>query len=310
MRAERWREAGAGYLFLAPALLIIGAFHVWPAVYVLYMSLFRWEIVQGAFIGLRNYEHLLSDPDFLSSLGLTLVYVVGTVPVEMAIGLALAIVLHQRLRLRGLFRLLYFLPYVTSQVAVALVWGWVFNPSYGAANGLLTALGQPARTWLLESGGVLSPGAPPSLALTAIMLVTIWYYLGFHTVVFLSGLTAIPEELVDAARIDGAGGWRMFRHVTFPLLSPTTYFLLLVATIGAMTSFNLVYVMSGGGQAFGCGGNPLGTTRVAALFVFDRFWCQTQLGYASAAAFALGLVVLAISLINGRLLSRRVVYAG
>ena len=206
--------------------------------------------------------------------------------------------------------LLYFLPYVTSQVAVALVWGWVFNPSYGAANGLLTALGQPARTWLLESGGVLSPGAPPSLALTAIMLVTIWYYLGFHTVVFLSGLTAIPEELVDAARIDGAGGWRMFRHVTFPLLSPTTYFLLLVATIGAMTSFNLVYVMSGGGQAFGCGGNPLGTTRVAALFVFDRFWCQTQLGYASAAAFALGLVVLAISLINGRLFSRRVVYAG
>ena len=310
MRAGRWREAGAGYLFLAPALLIIGAFHVWPAVYVLYMSLFRWEIVQGAFIGLRNYEHLLSDPDFLSSLGLTLVYVVGTVPVEMAIGLALAIVLHQRLRLRGLFRLLYFLPYVTSQVAVALVWGWVFNPSYGAANGLLTALGQPARTWLLESGGVLSPGAPPSLALTAIMLVTIWYYLGFHAVVFLSGLTAIPEELVDAARIDGAGGWRMFRHVTFPLLSPTTYFLLLVATIGAMTSFNLVYVLSGGGQAFGCGGNPLGTTRVAALFVFDRFWCQTQLGYASAAAFALGLVVLAISLINGRLFSRRVVYAG
>jgi multiple sugar transport system permease protein len=309
MRAGRWREAGAGYLFLAPALLIIGAFHVWPAVYVLYMSLFRWEIVQGAFIGLRNYEHLLSDPDFLSSLGLTLVYVVGTVPVEMAIGLALAIVLHQRLRLRGLFRLLYFLPYVTSQVAVALVWGWIFNPSYGAANGLLTAVGQPARTWLLESDGVLSPGTPPSLALTAIMLVTIWYYLGFHAVVFLSGLTAIPKELVDAARIDGAGGWRMFRHVTFPLLSPTTYFLLLVATIGAMTSFNLVYVMSGGGQAFGCGGNPLGTTRVAALFVFDRFWCQTQLGYASAAAFALGLIVLAISLINGRLFSRRVVYA-
>ena len=306
MRAGRWREAGAGYLFLAPALLIIGAFHVWPAVYVLYMSLFRWEIVQGAFIGLRNYEHLLSDPDFLSSLGLTLVYVVGTVPVEMAIGLALAIVLHQRLRLRGLFRLLYFLPYVTSQVAVALVWGWVFNPSYGAANGLLTALGQPARTWLLESGGVLSPGAPPSLALTAIMLVTIWYYLGFHTVVFLSGLTAIPEELVDAARIDGAGGWRMFRHVTFPLLSPTTYFLLLVATIGAMT----ILVAQRLVQWNGCGGNPLGTTRVAALFVFDRFWCQTQLGYASAAAFALGLVVLAISLINGRLFSRRVVYAG
>ena len=308
-RAGRWREAAEGYLFLAPALLIIGAFHVWPAAYVFYMSLFRWDILQGAFLGLRNYERLVQDPEFLGSLGLTLVYVIGSVPLEMAIGLGLALVLHQRLRFRGLFRLLYFLPYVTSQVAIALVWGWVFNPSYGAANGLLASLGFPQQRWLLEPGGIFAPDAPPSLALTAIMLVTVWHFLGFHAVVFLSGLTAIPDELVDAARIDGAAGWKLFRHITFPLLSPTTYFLLLVATIGAMTSFNLVYVMGGGGQAFGCAGNPLGTTRVAALLVFDRFWCQTQLGYASAAAFVLGLVVLAISAVNGRFFSRRTVYA-
>ena len=237
-----------------------------------------------------------------------MVYVAGTVPLEMAVGLGLAILLHQRLRLRGLFRLLYFLPYVTSQVAVALVWGWVFNPTYGAANGLLAAVGAPAQTWLLQPNGIVAANAPPSLALASIMLVTIWYYVGFHAVVFLSGLTAIPAELTDAARIDGAGGFRLFRHITFPLLSPTTYFLLLVATIGAMTSFNLIYVMGGGGS--GCAGNPLGTTEVAALFVFDRFWCQTQLGYASAAAFALGLVVLAVSAANGRLFSRRVVYVG
>ena len=309
-RARRWREAAEGYLFLAPALLIIGAFHVWPAIYVLYMSLFRWDIVQGAFLGLRNYQRLLGDGDFLRSLALSAVYVAGTVPLEMAAGLALALLLHQRLRLRGLFRLLYFLPYVTSQVAVALVWGWVFNPSYGAANGLLAAVGLPSQKWLLEPGGIFAPDAPPSLALAAIMLVTVWYYLGFHAVVFLSGLTAIAEDLIDAARIDGASGVQLFRHITFPLLSPTTYFLLLVATIGAMTSFNLVYVMGGGGQTFGCAGNPLGTTQVAALFVFDRFWCQTQLGYASAAAFMLGLVILVVSAVNGRFFSRRVVYAG
>ena len=308
-RAQRRREAVQGYLFLAPALLIIGAFHVWPALYVLYMSLFRWDILQGAFLGLRNYQHLFVDPDFLRSLLLTLVYAVGTVPLEMAAGLGLALILHQRLRLRGLFRLLYFLPYVTSQVAVALVWGWVFNPSYGAANGLLAAVGAPTRRWLLEPGGIIAPDAPPSLALTAIMFVTVWYYLGFHAVVFLSGLTSIPSELIDAARIDGAAGFRLFRYITFPLLSPTTYFLLLIATIGATTSFNLIYVMGGGGQAFGCAGNPLGTTQVAALFVFDRFWCQTELGYASAAAFTLGLVVLALSALNGRFFSRRVVYA-
>lgn len=302
------REAALGYVFLAPALLIIGAFHVWPALYALYVSLFRWEIVQGAFLGTRNYERLSQDADFLRSLLLTFVYVLGSVPLEMAAGLGLALLLHQRLRLRGLFRLLYFLPYITSQVAVALVWGWVFNPSYGVANGLLAAVGQHPLRWLLEPGGIVSDDLPPSLALASIVLVTVWYYLGFHTVVFLSGLTAIPEEVVDAARIDGAGGLGMFRHITFPLLSPTTYFLLLVATIGAMTSFNLIYVMSGGGQAFGCGGNPLGTTRVAALFVFDRFWCQTQLGYASAAAFVLGAIVLAVSAVNGRFFSRRVFY--
>ena len=115
-KAGRRREAAQGYLFLAPALLIIGAFHVWPAVYVLYMSLFRWDILQGAFLGLRNYERLLQDADFLRSLLLTAVYVAGTVPLEMAAGLALALLLHQRLRFRGLFRLFYFLPYVTSQV--------------------------------------------------------------------------------------------------------------------------------------------------------------------------------------------------
>lgn len=311
MRAAwRRREAIEGYLFLAPAVLIIGAFHVWPALYVFYMSLFRWDILQGAFLGFRNYEHLLADADFLRSLLLTLVYVVGTVPLEMAAGLVLALVLHQRLRFRGLFRLLYFLPYVTSQVAVGLVWGWVFNPSYGAANGLLVAIGLAPQRWLLEPGGIVAPDAPPSLALAAIMIVTVWYYLGFHAVVFLSGLTAIPGDLVEAARLDGASGWKLFRHVTFPLLSPTTYFLLLIATIGAMTSFNLVYVMGGGGQSFGCAGNPLGTTQVAALFVFDRFWCQTQLGYASAAAFVLGLVILALSALNARLFGRRTVYVG
>jgi len=311
MRAsQRRREALEGYLFLAPALLIIGAFHIWPALYAFYMSLFRWEILQEGFLGIGNYLRLVRDADFLRSLAITAVYVGGTVPLEMAVGLGLALLLHQRLRLRGLFRLVYFLPYVTSQVAVGLVWSWVFNPTYGVANGILEGVGIPAQRWLLEPRGIVAAGAPPSLALAAVMLVTIWYFVGFHAVVFLSGLTAIPDELVDAARIDGAGGFRLFRHITFPLISPTTYFLLLVATIGAMTSFNLVYVLGGGGQAFGCAGNPLGTTQVAALYVFDRFWCQTQLGYASAAAFVLGLVVLAITVANGRLFARRVVYVG
>jgi ABC-type sugar transport system permease subunit len=150
--------------------------------------------------------------------------------------------------------------------------------------------------------GLGPPDSAPSLALFAIILVTIWFFLGFHTVVYLSGLTAIPAELLEAARMDGAKGWRLFRHITFPLLTPTTYFLLLVATIGAMTSFNLFYVL---GQ---CEGVPLGTTRTVGLFIFNRFWCQTRLGYASAAAVFLMVIVVAITALNTRFVGRRVQY--
>src|SRR5437879_11008232 len=172
MRARtRRREAAQGYLFLAPALLIIGAFHIWPALYAFYMSLFRWEILQEGFLGIGNYLRLVRDADFLRSLAITAVYVGGTVPLEMAVGLGLALLLHQRLRLRGLFRLVYFLPYVTSQVAVALVWGWVFNSSYGVANGILVALGQPEQRWLLEPRRVFAANVPPSLAPATMLLV-------------------------------------------------------------------------------------------------------------------------------------------
>ncbi len=321
-RARRRRELFEGYLFLCPALVIIGLFYVYPALYSFYVSLFRWEVVQEAFVGLRNYAHLLHDPDFGHSMLLSIVYVAGSVPLEIAVGLGLALLLHQGLRARAFFRLLYFLPYITSQVALSLVWGWIFNAQYGVANAVLRLVHLPPQGWLLANNGASSvwqvasgghlhaPDAvPPSLALASIMLVTVWFYVGFHTVVYLSGLSAIPTEVTEAARIDGAAGFSLFRYITFPLLTPTTYFLLIIATIGAMTSFNIVYILGGGGVQAGCGGNPLETTKVAALFIFDRFWCQTELGYASAAAFVLSLVILALTVLNVRAVGRRVAFA-
>ena len=300
-------------------MLILGVFYVFPALYSFYVSLFRWEVVQEGFLGLRNYAHLLRDGEFGHSLLLSVVYVAGTVPLEMAIGLGLALLLWRGLRARALFRLLYFLPFITSQVALALVWGFVFNAQYGLANDILRAIHLPPQGWLLAgggasslwnllSGGRLPDAVPPSLALAVVMLVTVWFFVGFHTVVYLSGLSAIPAELTEAARIDGASGFGLFRHVTFPLLTPTTYFLLIIATIGAMTSFNIIYILGGGGVEAGCGGNPLETTKVAALFIFDRFWCQTELGYASAAAFVLSLVILGLTMLNARTVGRRVAY--
>jgi ABC-type sugar transport system permease subunit len=319
--ARRRREALEGYLFLLPALLILAVFYVFPALYTFYVSLFRWEVVQEAFVGLRNYGHLLQDRAFGHSLLLSLIYVAGSVPLEMAIGLGLALLLYQGLKARAFFRLIYFMPYITSQVALALVWGWIFNAQYGVANAVLRVVHLPPQGWLLPNNGASSfwnvasgshlpiPDAvPPSLSLASIMLVTVWFYVGFHTIVYLSGLSAIPAELVEAARIDGAAGFKLFRHITFPLLTPTTYFLLIVATIGAMTSFNIIYILGGGGVQAGCGGNPLETTKVAALFIFDRFWCQTELGYASAAAFLLSLVILGLTIVNARAVGRRVAF--
>lgn len=319
--SRRRREALEGYLFLLPALLILGVFYIFPALYSFYVSLFRWEVVQEDFVGLRNYLHLLHDSAFGHSLLLSLVYVAGSVPLEMAIGLGLALLLYQGLRARAVFRLLYFLPFITSQVALSLVWGWIFNAQYGVANALLRLVHLPPQGWQLANNGASSlwnvllgghasriDAVPPSLALATVMLVTVWFFLGFHTVVYLSGLSAIPAELIEAARIDGAAGFQLFRRILFPLLTPTTYFLLIVATIGAMTSFNIVYIMGGGGVENGCGGNPLETTKVASLFIFDRFWCQTELGYASAAAFLLSLVILALTLLNARAVGRRVAF--
>jgi multiple sugar transport system permease protein len=290
-----------------PAALVLGLFHVLPILYLGWMSLFRWSFEPEAFVGLANYAALLSDPEFGQSLLQTVYYALGTVPLEMALALAIAVPLSGRLAARGFYRLLYFLPNVTSTVAAGVVFAWIFTPQSGLANVVLRALGLPPQRWMLESGGVLALalghfGIPlpawaggPSLALAAIGLFTIWHGLGFQVLLFLAGLTAIPRELHEAARTDGAGSWQVFRQVTLPQLRPTIVFVATVSVIFAFRAFNQFYVMTQGRP-----GNPLGSTSVASIFVFRTFYAKTQLGYASAAALVLFLVILALSLLQAR----------
>lgn len=317
-RGRFLRENLLGYAYILPAGIILAAFHILPVGYALYISLHNWRVKRVAYLGLANYLNVLHDPGFWDSLKVTIFYVVGTVPVTLGLSLVIAYLLFQRVRGQSIYRTIYFLPYITSTVASAAVWLWIFNPRHGPLNQVLEFIGLAPQRWLNEPRGVFKllfsafgmtiPGwaEGPSLALVAIMLFVIWFYVGYDTTIFLAGLGNIPYELYEAARIDGANRWQLFRHITLPLLSPTTFFLTLIATIGSFQAFNHIYVMTGG--AGGALGGPLRTTTTTTIYIFDQFYNRINVGYASAIAFVLFWLILALTLVQFYVGERRVHY--
>ena len=312
-------EAIQAWLFLLPAVVILGVFQIFPAIAAFYMSLFKWDVVQGAFRGFGNYSDWLYDnsirsPDFWRSLTTTFTFVIFTVPLEIALSLVLAYLLFQKMRGRGIYRTIYYLPYVTSFVAAAAIFFWVFHPTYGLVNDLVGIFGIGPQRWLDEPSGIFElaasaigvtlPGwlAGPSLALVVLSLVTIWHFLGYQIVIFLAGLSNISPEYYEAARLDGASERQLFTKITLPLLSPTTFFVFTVASIGVLRSFDSVYVLTSGT------GGPLDTTRTVTLLVFKTAFQQAQFGLGAALAFILTLVILLFTLIQFRVLGRRVNY--
>ncbi len=304
------------YAFLLPAALILFVFHFLPAFGAVYISLFKWDIVQGPFRGLDNYATVLLGAraqEFWLSLGTTFTYVLFTVPFEMAIALAIAYLLFGRLRGRGVYRAVYFLPYITATVAAAVVFTWLFNPTYGLFNSILEGVGIGPQKWLDEPTGLFQLvgsafgvsvpvwAAGPSLALVGVCIFTIWHFVGFQTVIFLAGLTNISSEYYEAARLDGANEMQIFTKITLPLLSPTTFFVATIATIGALKAFNQIYVMTNGG--------PLDSTRVVGYEIFKTFFQQGRIDLGSAMAFILTGIILVFTLVQFRLAGRRVHYA-
>ena len=256
------------------------------------------------------------DSDLWNSLKVTLYYVIGTVPIQLAISLLLAYMLFQNVKGKTAFRMIYFLPYVTSLVASSAVWAKLFNPHGGRFNRWLEALGLPALRWLQEPKGIgvllFGPDVPswavgPSLAQVAVLIFVIWFWIGYDTTIFLAGLGNIPHELYEAARIDGANGWQLLRNITLPLLSPTTFFLSLVAVIGSFKAFVHIFVMTsttGGGA-----GGPIKTNMTAGLFIYDTFYTNVRNGYASAIAFILFAIILAITLFQNYYSKKWVFYS-
>jgi ABC-type sugar transport system permease subunit len=286
------REERTAYLFLTPGLALFLLFVLIPVIAAFYLSFCRYDIIHSpTWIGLRNYSRIGQDLQthgvFYLSLRNTAQYAIGTIPLGMVLALALALLLNAGLRGVTLYRTTYYLPVVTSLVAVSLVWMWIYDPSYGLLNHLLMKL----------SGGRISPQSwlgDPGQAMPAIIAMSIWRGLGYNMVIYLAGLQGIPDHLYEAAVLDGASPWQRFRAITWPLLKPTTAFIFVISTIGASQVFAQVYVMTNGG--------PNNATTTIVHQIFQNAFSFMKMGYASAMAFVLFGLILALSLINLRLL--------
>ncbi len=304
--------------FLLPAAAIILVFRFLPIAAALVLSFFdaTFGNIRG-FVGLEHYQDLARDPGFWRVVGNTIWFVVLSVPLSVGIALFFAMLLRRGVKGLGLYRTIYFLPVVTSLVAVSMVWRHIFHTRSGLANALLDRVGAPGLQWLEEATGVfrltLAPlgldlpawAAGPSLALVCVVAVSVWRGIGYNVVIFLAGLQNIPDQVYEAARIDGAGRWSTFRHVTWPLLSPTTFYVLVMTSILAFQVFAPIYLMTGPPI-----GGPLGTTNVIVYAIFERgFDAGGNMGAASAIALLLFLAILGITLLQRRYVESKVHYA-
>jgi len=263
------------YIFIAPNLVVFTVFVFVPILFAFYMSLNEWSLIGSpVFVGLGNYVDMLQDQEFLRAFYNTGLYTVGTVPTSIALGLLVALGLNRKLPGRTLLRSIFFVPVIISLVAVALTAAWIFNDNYGVINAVLEAVGVGSVPWL----------SSPTWAMPSLIITTLWVRLGFNMVVYLAALQSIPEELYDAARVDGATGWRRFRHITWPLLGPTTFLLLILNVIYSLHVFDLIYVMTGGGPGF--------STTVLVQYIYQMAFTEGEMGYASAIGVVLYLMLL------------------
>ncbi|NUP88637.1 MAG: sugar ABC transporter permease [Candidatus Sumerlaeia bacterium] len=269
------RYALAPWLFLAPALALIAIFSFYPIAHAVFMSFHRWRILAPPdFIALANYEALMHSRPFWLALRNTLVFAFVSVPAGLILALGTALLLNRPLRARGFFRTVIYFPVTVSMVVIALIWSWMFSENYGVVNGVLQTLGLGPRSWLAE----------PVSAFAVIIVMSVWKGFGYGTVIYLAGLQTIPDSLYEAARIDGASRWRMFRHITLPLLNPTTLFVLVTAFIGSFQVFDQVYVMTEGG--------PGHSTSVLVHLVYELAYVKFRMGLACAAACILFVITL------------------
>ena len=286
------RALGTGLAYLAPSLVLFAAFVFIPLAQSIYLSLFNTRATGAitTFAGLDHYLELLTSEAFRTGLVATTLFAVYTVPLGIAFGLALAVLLNQRLRGINVFRTMMSSTIAISAAVGALIWLLLLNPSLGLLNYVLSLVGVRGPEWLIQ----------PGTAIIAVSLTTIWLTLGTNIIVLLAGLQGIPEEIYEAARLDGARGLRMFMRITVPMVSPSLFFLLVVDTIAVLQAFTQIHLLTRGG--------PVDATRVLVYSIYQDAFQNFQFGFASAQAVILLFLVMALTLVQFRFVERRVHY--
>ncbi|MEH1856473.1 MAG: sugar ABC transporter permease [Nostoc sp.] len=288
-RNSRWNitEDLAGYMFMMPTILVLGTFVVLPILYAVFLSLQKVQLLGGIeyeFIGFRNFTRLAEDERVWIALRNTAEYVAIVVPTQTILALILAVTLNSGIRGKNWWRILYFLPTVTSSAVLTLIFMWIYNTD-GLLNDFLAFVGLPTYNWLGD----------PAVALKGIMIMNIWSTAPFFMVIYLAALQDIPQTLYEAAELDGANGRQQFIHITLPLLKPVTFFVATVGVIGTFQLFDQSYIFSGGT------GGPNNATLTVVLLIYQAVFRNLQMGYAAAIAFLLTAVIIAITLIQRRL---------
>jgi multiple sugar transport system permease protein len=278
------RESWFGLLFVSPMLIGVTVLTLLPILATLILSFADWNFIAGLegfkFVGMDNFNKLFADATFIKSLKNNAIFML-TVPIYMAISLSLAVLIDRHVYAKDFFKVIYFLPYISSVVAVATVWQVLFHPSAGPVNQFLMSVGidNPPK-WIADT----------DYALISLMMISVWISIGYNMIVYLAGLQSIPKDLYEAADIDGATGWSKFWTITLPLLSPTTFFLMVTGIIYSFKSFELIAVLTKGG--------PAGSTSVIVWYLYETAFLNLKVGYAASMAMILFLCVLLITLLQ------------
>ncbi|MGE5412000.1 MAG: carbohydrate ABC transporter permease [Clostridiales bacterium] len=277
-------------LFLSPTLVIFTTFILFPVLFSFYLSFQSWNMfsTQSTFIGLDNYSRMIASDEFWMVLKNTLIYTLGTIPLNMVLSLIIAYVLNKKLKGKKFLRTAFFAPVVISPVAAAVIWRWLYDPNFGLLNYFIGLFGIGAINWLND----------PTAAMFALIIMGVWKTLGVNMVLFSAGLQGIPESYYEAAQLDGAGWWAKFWHITIPMLSPTTFFIMIMSMIGSFQVFDIVYVLTSGG--------PLGSTKVLVFYIYEHAFKFFEMGYASAVSYFLFAILFIFTMLQVKYMRSKV----
>ncbi len=298
-RRRRIKDHLVAYGLLSPALAVFAVFFYVPTAYLIYIAFFHWGVLSSAtrFVGLENFRRLFAQPLFWHSLWTSAYYTLVMIPATVLLALAVALVLREAVTARrgGVWRAAVFLPHVTPVVATSIIWIWIFNPQFGLANFVLGSVGLPRLGWLDTT----------QWALPAVMIDSLWHSLGLYVIIFLAGLANVPRDLLEVARLDGAKKNRIFRRIIWPLLSPTTFFVVILATVNSWQAFSQIYTMTGGPH--GGAGGPAFSTTTDALMIYQTAFSFDHFSLAAAMALVLFLIILAFTVVQ-KWISNKVVF--